>query len=531
MGLDAPDARDAGPDTRDPFDGGPPIFEERAPFAHNQDSPPAECVPTTSMFGCNATTQTGGAAIADLNDDGFPDIFFTKLDGPDLLYINEGDGTFREEAAAWGLTLDAMTSGAVFGDVDGDGDLDLYVTTFGGDRHFLYINEGGSFTEDAVARGVALGSAVRPIQGSSATFGDYDGDGWLDLYVTEWIVADDLMAEPPDAMGLRSRARLLRNVGDGIFEDVTVAAGVAVDGLGQSFSPGGTHPFSASFADLDDDGHLDLVITGDFFTSRLFWNDGDGTFTDGTDAAGVGTDANGMGAAFGDVDGDGDIDWAVTSISQPSAPYLPDQGNRLYLYEGERRFREVGAESDIYYTDWAWGIVLFDFDHDGDLDAAITNGYFSDARSRLLRNDEGRFNDVGVPAGFATVGQGRGLYTLDADGDGDLEFLLTRSGDEPLLFDNIYAEGSAPWVRVRLEQSGTNRFAIGARVRVTGGGRTQVRELYAGAEFLGQSEGVLHFGMGDDAACPVEIEVRWPDGSTQTESNVSCRETVTIERE
>ena len=518
---------DVPPDTRPPFDGGPPIFEERAVFPHNQDDPPGECVETTSRFGCNSTTQTGGAAIADLDDDGLPDIYFTKLDGPDLLYMNEGGGAFREEAAAWGLTRDAMTTGAVFADVDGDGDLDLYVTTYGGDRHFLYINQGSSFIEDAVARGVALTNTVRPIQGSSAAFGDYDGDGWLDLFVTEWIFEDDLLVEDPDAFGLRSRSRLLRNVGDGVFEDVTVAAGVAVDGLGTD----GTYPLSANFTDLDDDGRLDLAITGDFYSSRLFWNDGDGTFTDGTEAAGVGLDANGMGAAFGDVDNDGDIDWAVTSVSPPRPPYMPSEGNRLYVYQGGRVFDEISIESDMRFTDWSWGIEFFDFDHDGDLDSALTNGYFTDARSRLLRNDDGRFNEVGEHARFDTVGQGRGVYTLDADGDGDVDVLLTRSGDTPLLFENIYGADAGPWVRIRLEQPGPNRFAIGARVHVTGGGRTQVKELYAGAQFLGQSEGILHFGMGVEPSCPVEVTVRWPDGTLQTEADVPCRETVTITRE
>lgn len=519
-----PDVRD----TRPPFDGGPPIFERRATFSHNQDDPPGECVETMSRFGCNSTTQTGGAAIADITGDGLPDIYFTKLDGPDLLYINQGGGMFREEGAAWGLTLDAMTTGAVFADVDGDGDHDLYVTTYGGDRHLLYINEGSSFREDGVARGVALTNTVRPIQGASAAFGDYDGDGWLDLFVAEWIFEDDLLVEEPDATGLRSRSRLLHNVGDGVFEDVTVAAGVSVDGLGTD----GTYPLSANFVDFDEDGRPDLAITGDFFSSRLFWNDGDGTFTDGTEAAGVGTDANGMGAAFGDVDNDGDIDWAVTSVSDPRPPYMPDQGNRLYLYEGARTFREVSSESDIRYTDWAWGIVFFDFDHDGDLDSAVTNGYFSDGRSRLLRNDEGRFNEIGEHAQFDVVAQGRGLYTLDADNDGDMDVLLTRSGDQPILYENIFAQDAGPSVRIRLEQPGSNNFfAIGARVAVTGGGRTQIKELYAGSEFLGQSEGVLHFGMGVDPSCPVEVSVRWPDGTIQSETDVPCRETVTITRE
>lgn len=527
---DVPERRDAGT-----FDAGGPAFEEvgeAAGFDHNQDTPPAECTGSIGRFGCVGARQTGGGAVADLNDDGFPDVFFPVLDGPDALYVNQGDGTFVNESADRGLGGMTASNAAAFADIDGDGDLDLFVSSYGGLAHRLYVNEDGSFSDEAGERGVALPNTDRPLQGTGAAFGDFDRDGWLDLYVGEWIDEDDLVLQEPDATGLRSKARLFRNMGGegspGYFEDVTTAAGIDVESLSEE----GIYPFGVTFSDLDDDGWLDLAMPGDFSTSRLYWNDGDGTFTDGTVAAGVGTDSNGMASAIGDVDMDGDLDWLITSISMDPPTRVDIEGNRLYLNQGDRTFVDAADAWGVRYTDWAWGALLFDYDNDLDLDAMITNGFWDDARTQFFVHHESYLFEVGEQVALAPQGQGRSLLTMDYDGDGDLDVVLSRNEDVPLLYRNLVGD-ARPWVRVILRQpSSPNRFAVGAKATARPMmSPPLIREVQVGAQYGGQSEETLHWGLGDEMRCPLaELEIRWPDGSTQIERDVPCGTVTTITR-
>ena len=305
----------------------------------------------------------GGAAAADYDGDGWTDLYVTRLDDTDILYRNLGNGTFEDVTApafGSGHMLNVASNGASWGDIDNDGDRDLYVTSIDSSRYHLFINDGqGQFSEQAVARSADLSSALAHL-GYSSTFGDFDVDGYLDLYVTEWGQVD---VAPP---ALRSHARLLRNSGQsqpGHFEDVTLSAGVYVDdSFGQSQTgndPGnGVFLFAPRFSDLDKDGHPDLAIAGDFGTSLLYWNNGNGTFSNGTVAAGVGTDENGMGSAIADFDGDGDLDWFVTSIYEPSGS-VPEgaiwgvTGNRLFVNNGDRTFTDGTDAAGV--RDGAWG--------------------------------------------------------------------------------------------------------------------------------------------------------------------------------
>jgi enediyne biosynthesis protein E4 len=494
-------------------------------------APMDECMATWDSSLCIAFRLTGGATVGDFDGDGWDDLYVTRVDGPDILYRNRGDGTFEDVTDQAGLGADLPTNGAAFGDVDDDGHLDLLVTTVTGDRWLLYVNQGdGTFAEQAVARGVASGDgAVRA--GMGASFGDYDRDGWLDLHVNEWLPM--VGGETPDNF-----TRLFRNRGSaapGHFEDVTVAAGVDMRPL---VSGSAVTAFASLFTDLDDDGWPDLVVVSDFQQTALFWNDGDGTFHDGTADLGEGvpSDENGMGLAVGDIDGDGRLDWFVTSIFDDRFPCTDcggwgSTGNRLYRNLGGRRFEDATERFGVRDGGWGGGAAAFDHDNDGHLDLAMTNGYlfedlesahlFRDQPMRLWRNGGGGgpMEEVAAQVGLDDRGSGKALVVFDYDGDGDLDVFVTNNAGEPRLYRNDGPTGCA--LRVRVEgrgarAGGTNRQGIGARVevRVREGDAPVVREMNGGYGYLGQHENVAHFGLGS-AQEVHEVRVRWPASGTE----------------
>ena len=492
---------------------------------------------------------SGGAAAGDYDNDGWVDLFVTRIDAPSILFRNTGDGRFENTTAASGLQdFNLRANGAGWADVDNDGDADLYVTTLADMRYYLFINDGmGHFTEEARARGAAI-EGRDPHYGFSPAFGDYDRDGYLDLFVGEWRY------EEYDPTGSRSNARLLRNRGalaPGFFDDATDAAGVAIDGIPSMGPRMGAFPFTPRFADLDDDGWPDLVITADFGTSRLFWNDGDGTFTDGTVAAQVGGDEDGMGSAIGDYDGDGRLDWFVTSIFDPdkfcSSPsfdcYWGNTGNRLYRNEGGRRFSDHTDVAGVRDGYWGWGAAFFDYDNDADLDIIMTNGVdfafvppdvivldrFRRDPMRLWRNHHGVMSEVSAAAGIASTEPGKGLLTFDYDRDGDVDVFVANNGGHPVLYRNEGTRGG--WLRVKVVGRDSNRDAIGARVVITPwlGGPSQLREIDAGSHYLGQSELTAHFGLGAGLDAVALVRVEWPATRRVVElTNVSRNTTLVV---
>ena len=467
---------------------------------------------------CLPERMSGGAVAADFDGDGWTDLYVTSLDGPGHLYRNRR-GTFVDVTAKAGL--DAITepgNGAAWGDVDNDGRPDLYVTTIAGTRYFLFRNRDGvHFDEEATARGAAL-QLSRVHTGFTPTFADFDNDGWLDLYVTEW-------SSPEWAANSgRSNQRLLRNLGasgrPGVFEDVTEARGVttelaALPVLG----------FGARLTDLDGDGRADLVLASDFRTSRLFWNDGD-HFTDGTAAAGVGTDENGMGLTVADYDGDGDPDIFVTSIFGTTPPCeggycgYAISGNRLYRNDGDRHFTDVTDVAGVRDGGWGWGAAFLDATNRGRMDLVMTSGVdfpFAPStrryRSGPLRfwraQPDGGFAEIAAPAGMKAPGPGKGLVVSDVDRDGRQDVLVIRDGATPRLYRNV-AEHSGHWLGVRLVGRRTNRDGIGAVVTVTpaGGGRATTTEVGSVTSFLGQSPSQVHAGLGSAERAVVVVE--WP---------------------
>ena len=452
----------------------------------------------------------GAAAAGDYDGDGFPDLYLTTIDGPDRLMRNRGDGTFEDVTAAAGLDQPRATGGVAWADVEGDGDLDLVLTVLGAPRNYLYVNDGtGWFEEQGIERGVAVETGAVHL-GMGIGVGDYDLDGWLDLFVADW--------HPDDPLGNSiDHNRLLRGMGaaaPGSFEDVTEAMGIELRALAPIVdAKAGSYGFAPAFVDLDDDGWPELTLAADFGTSRLWWNEGGVAFTDTTFASGLGTERNGMGSTFGDYDGDGDLDWFVSAIDTPKFPWL---GNRMYRNEGGRLFTDVTDLLDLRHGGWGWGAAFLDLEHDGDLDLALAAGWpstpYANDPVKVWRNDgpDGPWPDRAPALGVIFARQGRGLLPFDYDRDGDLDLLVIANTEIPALYRNDLATGH--WLVVEVVGQAPNTRSLGARVRVQAheGGGWQVREIGVGSHFFGQQEPLAHFGLGDDEAPLHRVEVTWP---------------------
>jgi hypothetical protein len=474
---------------------------------------------------------SGGAAAVDYDQDGWPDLYFTRLGASDLLYRNLGDGTFvdvTEAVFGIGFMAAAMTNGCGWADLDNDGDPDLFLTSLKSNRYHLWINDGqGSFTEEAVDRGVAAQGADLHY-GFSVCFGDYDRDGYLDLHVNEW------RSDYQNPSAAAPNTRLFRNLGaaaPGHFEDVTVAAEVELM-MGAPAHQLGALAFTSRFMDIDRDGWQDLLVASDGGTSRLFWNNGDGTFTDGTDAAGVGTDEFGMGSTIGDFDGDGDLDWFVTSIIA-NAIWDQGTGNRLYRNDGGRSFSDATTVAGVRYGGWGWGTTFLDLDNDRDLDLMMVNGYMNYIdQTRLWENDgTGSFsNATGPSSGVTDELPATGLLTFDYDRDGDLDVVVVNNGATPILYRNDFA-GAHDWLKISPVGVRSNREGIGAEilVKVAQNDAPLLRFVDGGSNFLSQNERLVHIGLGPSGSAPVaEIEIRWPSGITQVLHDVPRNQVISV---
>ncbi|MCA9654734.1 MAG: CRTAC1 family protein [Myxococcales bacterium] len=451
----------------------------------------------------------GAAAVGDFDGDQWPDVYLSRMDGPDWLLHNEGDGTFVDVAAEVGLTQVHLTGGVAWLDIEGDGDLDLMLTTIGDARNYLYVNDGtGHFSEEAQARGFALELGMVHV-GTSIGVGDYDRDGYLDVFVADWH-SSVALGEGPDY------DRLLHNLGaadPGVFEDVTAAMGIDMQAVSvETGAPPGAWGFSPAFVDLDGDLWPELALASDYGASRLWHNDGLSGFTDVTTMAGVGTDHNGMGSAFGDYDGDGDLDWFVTAIDSPS---LEDPGNRMYRNEGGMVFSDATDQLGVRAGGWGWGTAMVDGDLDGDLDLVMAAGfpgsaYGEDPVRLWVNNGEGPWPELALERGLDFHRQGRGLVAFDYDRDGDLDLLVHSNTETPGLFRNDVETGT--WLELRAAGQGGNSRGIGAQVRlwVSPGDEPQLRHIGVGSHYLGHAEAAAYFGLGDGEAPVHRVELRWP---------------------
>ncbi len=496
-----------------------------------------------------------GVAAGDVDGDGWPDLFLVNsgpLAGerdPARLFRSRGDGSFEDVTEASGIDFSGLGMAAAFVDVDGDADLDLFVSAYGTCK--LWRNDGTGHFEDISTR---AGLDDWPGFWSGVGVADYDRDGCMDLYVCGYVEYDeaqksghqsqfgiDIPAMINPSAFEPARNLLLRGHGDGTFEEVALQAGAA-DETGRSLG--------VLFCDLDDDGWPDLYVANDVSDNALLLNRGDGTFEDVTTAALVGDYRGAMGLASADFDGDGDLDLFITHwVGQENALYQahPREGGGAGGSAGRITFLDVADRYGVGFTglaDVGWATGFFDYDNDGALDLFVINGstiptkedatHLQPMQSQLFWHStegRGRFHELGAVAGafFAEEHVGRGGAILDYDRDGDLDLCVQLLGERVRLLRN---EGGneRPSVTLRLRQAEGNRLAIGARVEAEIGGVWRLAVTDSQGSYLSQhTVGELHFGLGEHSQIR-RLRVRWPGGEISEEGPFLAGTSVTWTR-
>ena len=473
-----------------------------------------------------------GAAWGDVNGDSWPDLAVTRLGQTVQLFVNQSDGTFVEQSLARGLDVTGA-NGAAFADYDNDGDADLVLVGDGPDA--LLRNDGtGRFDDVSAAAGITGDPAHR---GMSAAWGDYDGDGLLDLYVTNYMACTGPWTSEEEIISnVEYHADVLyRNEGDGSFVDVT-------DELpeGDRAAAG----FTAAWLDADGDGLLDLYVANDFVGlspdhNRLWRNTGDGgsgsTFADVSLESGAGLYMNTMGVGIGDVDRDGDLDLALSNIG----------GNKLLRGNGDATFVEAtgtGIERPMQGIDYltvTWGTVLADFDLDGWDDLFMAAGNLpqgpdvavGDQPNMLFLNDGTgeQFLDVSALTGTDAVGESKGVAAADYDGDGALDLFVVDQGGASHLYRNVTPREGRHWLELDLTGTTSNADACGARVVVVVDSGAIQRVVLCGSGGTGSANHRrVHIGLG--SASNVEsVEIVWPSGVRQTLDDVGVDQILRID--
>lgn len=497
-------------------------------------------------------TLGAGGAFFDADNDGFLDIYLVNSgywDKPpsarqaiSTLYRNNRDGTFTDITTAARVENSGnYGQGAACADYNNDGNVDLYVTNFG--ANVLYRNNGdGTFTDVTMSAGVG-----DPGWSSSACFLDYNTDGHLDLFVVNYLVYSlDVPYLPCAEDGTQTYCHpslfegapdtLYRNNGDGTFTDVSQAAGVG--GIGGMFHGKGLGVVSADF---NNDGAPDLYVANDDTRNDFFYNNGDGTFSEISLLAGCAYSFNGiaqagMGVAVADYNADSWLDIFVTNLSYET--------NALYRNNGDGTFTDViyeahlGKESFLFV---GFGTRFFDADNDGWQDIFIVNGHILDniedthdvltyrQPDQLFRNKgDGTFQEVSESAGayFQRATVSRGALFGDYDNDGDVDTLVTQSNGPATLLENK-TETQNNWTSIKTVGMISNRDGIGTRITVTAGEHTQIQEVNPGASYLSSHDPRCHFGLGSNTAID-RLEVRWQSGVVQIFENLPANQVHTV---
>jgi hypothetical protein len=496
---------------------------------------------------------SGGSGLFDCDDDGRVDIVLVNgstverlQQGGDpmvTLYHQEPDGTFKDVTSEAGLTRKGWGMGVAVADYDNDGQLDLFVTGYTGSA--LYHGLGNCKFEDVTEKAGVKGSGFM----TGAAWGDYDRDGYVDLFVSRYSHLDlnnlpqfgsnkfcrfkGIMVQC-GPWGLEGESDFLyHNRGDGTFEEVSVRAGVHDDI--------GYYGLGVMWVDYDDDGWPDLLVANDSVPNYLYHNNHNGTFTDvgmlsGVALSGEGMELGNMGVDWGDYDHSGRLSFFVT--------HFEEQPNSLYRNMGAKGFDDVSWTSGVgqpSYPYVGWGTAFFDMDNDTWLDIFVANGHvypqidqidvgprYKEPMLLHRNNRDGTFDEVSKEAGLQAMPlkSRRGAAFGDIFNNGNIDVVVLNVGEPPSVLLNT---NRTPYHRVLFKLIGTksNRAAIGARVTIHAAGLKQFSEVRSGASYLSQNDLRLHFGLGT-AAKMESVEIRWPNGTTETLQNVSADNIYTI---
>ncbi|MDQ8181482.1 FG-GAP-like repeat-containing protein [Pelagicoccus sp. SDUM812005] len=465
----------------------------------------------------------GTPIVMDFDGNGWLDLYIIRYQLDDILYLNT-NGVFTKTVNPLGIDTQNGGNVGAWVDIDNDGDKDMIVGVADAKSNLLYLNNGdGTFTEAAAARGLDLAATLENHQSTAVTVGDINRDGYLDVITGSWGV--DLTDETR-----YEHYALFLNQGasnPGHFTNVTQDANYRFFGIGINI-------FSPAITDLDQDGWPDIATTVDFGDSALHWNNANGTFTDSTAASGVGLANHAMGTAIGDVDNDGDLDWFVTTIA--ITRNVNGEVNPLYINQGNRLFDNQSVAAGVAFSGWGWGTNLFDYDLDGDLDLVAVNqeditpeGPTHDGRMFLWRNDRSlKFTDVSEQENANQLSRGAGIVSFDYNNDGALDLFYVNQHSRPTLLRNDRTKANA-WLKIKLQGSLSNPDGIGAFVTVQPqeNGPVYVREFNPTNAYLAQLSPYLHFGFPPTANIH-KVTVRWPSSIVQELTNVSTSQLLTV---
>jgi len=466
----------------------------------------AQSLFTQITTGPVVTTPSDSRSVnwADVNGDGFEDLFISN--GPsggqnNSLFLNQGDGTFQAVSSDPIVQDGSPSDGATFADIDNDGDLDAFVVTWYGVINYFYRNNGATFTyiPDAVTGSIGTHS-------ETAAWGDYDNDGFVDVYITN--------------SDTDKRNMLYRNNGGNSFERITTGAWVTETDLSRC----------VNWVDYDNDGDSDLFVTNESNQANdLFRNEGNGAFTKITTGPLVASLRGSMSASWGDVDNDGDFDVVVAN-----AGYFQQQNNQLFI-NNNGNFTEVTGEPLVTDGGCSYGTAFGDVDNDGDLDLAVANGYCNGSIVNFLYLNDGAGNFTRATTEMLNTPCSFGLAFGDYDNDGFLDLAIATcknatGSPQPnnLLYHNNGNDNN--WLKIKLEGVISNRAAIGAKVRVKTVAGWQLRDISAQSGYNGQNSLIAHFGLG--AANSVDsIAIEWPSGIRQHLTQVAVNQQLFVVEE
>jgi hypothetical protein len=474
---------------------------------------------------------SGGIAIGDYNQDGLIDLYITSGNASaSKLYQQQIDGTYIDVAEQAGLQLMGVYSGPSFADTDNDGDLDLFVGGMGYTVSKFFINQGDGTFVEGIAPDISREFSI------SSSFGDINNDGFLDLALSHYGSTVNI---DPEILWLNKQNNL--------FESISIPSGITEsqekEFVGESIL---NYDFTPSFADINNDGKLDLLLASDFSNSSYYINEDGENFTNSTVNMNINKDdLHGMGATLADIDNDGDLDWFITSIVtfDGTSGSIGASGNKLLQNNGDGTFTDISYQSNIYNGGWGWASCIADFNNDGLLDLFNTNGWFSSSTAEgrfestdndtiklFLATESGVFTENNIEIGLIEKGQGRAAVCFDRDNDGDIDILLSNHDKD--INSLVFYENSSQlnnYLKIDLKAFGKNIFAIGARVYVKDQFREQMREVNINSNFTSQNPSQLHFGLGEVTKVD-QIKIIWPDGEIQLLTDIEANQSLLIEQ-